>query len=408
MATEKAGVYRKYHGPIPTDRTGRPLPKSEWPRKRPFRWAVRWFASDGKRYSRSFKTRKEAERFADKKQLEIQKGKADPPKTISLGSFVSEHEKIMRDQVAPATLYDQMRALRMFMAHIGKELRLMDISSRHAECFVAARLASKVKIPTVNKDIRTLSRVFNLAIELRGYLPVGQNPFAKIKQRKISLKPVRYVNSEQLQTLLSSLGSIWWKTLIILAYTSAGRRDELLNLTWVDVDFDRQNVRFSPKETSESLLAWEPKDHEARVVPIPTETVQLLADLQTSVGEVSPYVFISEERLIHILSRRQRGTWKPDLDLVNNIMRDLRTMCRRAGVESFTLHDLRRSCITNWAQVLPIHVVQKLAGHGDIKTTQRYYLAVRESDLEKARQLQSRILRTDLTDPLLTHFPEKS
>lgn len=48
--------------------------------------------------------------------------------------------------------------------------------------------------------------------------------------------------------------------------------------------------------------------------------------------------------------------------------------------------------------------VQKLAGHSDIKTTQKYYLAVEENYLEKARGVQSEILRNDLTDPKLTHF----
>ena len=69
MATEKVGIYRKYHGKIPTDKSGQSLPKSDWPKKRAFRWAVRWFGSDGKRYSKSFKTRKEAERYAEIKQL---------------------------------------------------------------------------------------------------------------------------------------------------------------------------------------------------------------------------------------------------------------------------------------------------------------------------------------------------
>lgn len=90
--------------------------------------------------------------------------------------------------------------------------------------------------------------------------------------------------------------------------------------------------------------------------------------------------------------------------LLNNMMRGMEVIRRRAAVKSFTLQDLRRSCITNWAQVLPKHVVQKLAGQSDIKTTQRHYLAVREIGLEKARQFQSEILRTDLTDPKLTHF----
>jgi hypothetical protein len=49
-------------------------------------------------------------------------------------------------------------------------------------------------------------------------------------------------------------------------------------------------------------------------------------------------------------------------------------------------------------------VVQKLAGHSDIKTMQVYYLTVQEDDLERARQVQSAILNGDPTDPLLTHF----
>ncbi|MFC1737588.1 hypothetical protein ACFL1G_00880 [Planctomycetota bacterium] len=40
------------------------------------------------------------------------------------------------------------------------------------------------------------------------------------------------------------------------------------------------------------------------------------------------------------------------------------------------MQDFRRSCITNWVRELPIHVVQKLAGHSDIKTTRLYYLSV--------------------------------
>jgi len=407
MATEKVGIYRKYRGPIPTDETGRPLPKIEWLRKRSFSWAARWFGAEGKRYSKSFKTRKEAERFADGKRIEVQRGKQDLPQRVKLMSFMAEHERIMRGQVAYATLYDQMRALRMFAAHIGQDVELTRISPRHVESFVAFRFKSRVRVATVNKDIRTLRRVFSLAAEPRGYMPAGQNPFAKIRERKVTFKPVRYVKVEDLLVLLDRAQNTWWKALITLAYISGGRRDELLNLTWADVDFARGSVCFSPKEASEQLLAWEPKDHEVGVIPVPELAVQVLADLQNEVEEGSPHVFICEKRLAHIPSRRKKNAWDDRCDLVNNLIRDLQVMCARACIESFTLHDLHRSCITNWAQVLPIHVVQRLAGHSDITTTQRYYLAVRESDMERARQFQSEILATDLTDPKLTHSAPK-
>ena len=128
MATEKVGIYRKYHGKIPTDKTGWLLPKSDWPKKRAFRWAVRWFGTDGKRYSKSFKTRKEAERFRENKQSNVRNGRADPPPKIALEDFVAEHEGIMVGQVAPATLSDQMRALRIFMEYLPRKIHSLAIS----------------------------------------------------------------------------------------------------------------------------------------------------------------------------------------------------------------------------------------------------------------------------------------
>ena len=64
MATTKIDIYRKYTGPVPKDGAGRPLPKEMWPDKRPHVWVARWFGDDRKRYSKKFKIRKEADRFA--------------------------------------------------------------------------------------------------------------------------------------------------------------------------------------------------------------------------------------------------------------------------------------------------------------------------------------------------------
>ena len=404
MATEKVGVYRKYHGPIPKDKSGRPLPKSEWPKKRAFRWAVRWFGSGGKRYSKSFETRKEAAQFAEAKQSSVRNGRADPPQTITLEDFGAKHGKIMQGQVAPATLSDQMRALRMFMEHVGRNIALRDVAPRHAESFIAARLALGRKVGTANKDIRTLKRIFNLAIEPRGYLLPGSNPFEKVKQRRISAKPVRYVPPLEFQALLGATSDTWWKAFLSVAYTTGARTGEILNLRWADVDFEMNRIRIVSKEADGNLGGWEPKDHEGRILPIPAGVAQLLADLQAASAEGCPYVFVPGWRWKHIQKARKSGDWNDEQLLLNNLDRRFKTLRRRAGVGKCTLHDLRRSCITNWARELPIHVVQKLAGHSDIKTTRLYYLAVEQSDLEKARLVQEKILGAGLTDPKLTHF----
>jgi len=167
---------------------------------------------------------------------------------------------------------------------------------------------------------------------------------------------------------------------------------QILNLTWKDVDFENQTVRFSPKQAGGNIIPWEPKDHENRVIPVPEQIIQLFADLQAESDERNPYVFIKTDRLNHILKRKKTGTWQSDFELINNLIRSVGVICRRAKVDSFTLHGLRRSCITNWAQKLPIQVVQQLAGHSNITTTRKYYLSVQSSDLKEARMIQSRIL----------------
>ena len=100
MAIEKVGIYRKYYGKVPTDKSGKALPKSSWPKKRAFSWAVRWFSSDGKRYSKSFKTRKEAERYAETKQTDCRLGKTDLPQSVNVKQFNQEHKDLMGNNLA--------------------------------------------------------------------------------------------------------------------------------------------------------------------------------------------------------------------------------------------------------------------------------------------------------------------
>ena len=168
-------------------------------------------------------------------------------------------------------------------------MKLREIKPRHAENFIANRLAKGLAVATVNKDIRTLRRVFNLAIDPRGYLPEGQNPFDRIKQRKKARKVIRYVPISQYRSLENATDKLVWKVLMSVAYGSGLRKGEILNLTWADVDFDNQQIHVRAKESTEYTIRWEPKDHENRIVPMSNETAQLLADFQAEAGEGNPY-----------------------------------------------------------------------------------------------------------------------
>ena len=86
--------------------------------------------------------------------------------------------------------------------------------------------------------------------------------------------PLRYVTIEEYRALANET-DLWWNTLISIAYGSGLRRNEILHLTWADVDFKIQQIYVRPKRETVETIEWEPKDHEERVVPMANETAQL-------------------------------------------------------------------------------------------------------------------------------------
>jgi integrase len=410
MATEKVGIYRNYYGPIPVDKQGKPLPKSEWPHKRSHSWVVRWFNSDGQRYSRSFATRKEADLFAEEKQPKVRDGKADPPRNITLQEFAREHKELMKGNLAPSTLKMHLAALELFAKEFGWSYPMSKVISKDIERFRAGRLKAGLSVWSANREIRTLKRIFNLAIS-RHYLSEGSNPCWGVSFIKVTPKQPTYCSPDDFQKIFEKAPDTFWRTLLVTIYATGLRLREAMNLTWDDIDFEKNQLRVSPKEKSEWIQAWQPKDHEFRLIPLPEQVMTLLATWQSLAPEKCPYVFLDEGRWEFYRQKVSVDQWRAGQDLMNNLLRRFRTICRRAGVALYTIHDFRRSCITNWAKKLPLHVVQKLAGHSDIKTTQMYYLSIQSEDLRKAQQVQAQMLKKipqdDLTDQKLTNSGQK-
>ena len=226
----------------------------------------------------------------------------------------------------------------------------------------------------------------------------GQNPFAKIRERKTTQNEIRYVEIEEYLALVEKAKNSWWRALLSIAYGSGLRRNEILHLTWKNVDFENQLTKVTAKKGFKDILEWEPKNHKNRVVPMSDESSQLLADLQLQAKEGFPYIFISPARFKRIRERQRIRKWNPRSQVINNLDRDFGVTKRRAGVAKCVLHDLRRTAITNWAKKLPIQVVQQLAGHADITTTRKYYLAVRSEDLASANDVVNSILAKTLRD----------
>jgi integrase len=174
-----------------------------------------------------------------------------------------------------------------------------------------------------------------------------------------------------------------WQGMIALAYCCGLRLGEVLNLTWRDVDFAEGRLRVVAKRGEADMLDWSPKDKDRRILPVPAPASNLLTRLQLdpSAGEVYLFVLGKGPNAGQRIGR-------------NNVWRDFDAIRRQAGLPKCSMHDLRRSFCTNLSRAIPMHVVQELAGHSDIRTTRRFYVQV-EPEL---MQCACRVLETELDE----------
>ncbi|MCZ6735688.1 MAG: site-specific integrase, partial [Planctomycetota bacterium] len=247
---------------------------------------------------------------------------------------------------------------------------------------------------TICKVIRFLQGAFSRGRKLR---LVTANPFDGVQLPKLQAKPVHTYKPHEIDAMIEVAPDLWWEALIRLGYTSGLRFGEMLNLTWSDVDLDGETVTVQAKragtfkvgDRSYPVLGWTSKSYHDRTVPIPTETMIVLQRLKAKAGG-SVYVFLSLARLgqIAALMDRHGGRLRAGYNLAQNSKRRWARIQDAAAArlsegqaepyrwERRTMHDLRRSYGSVMAHHVPIHELRSLLGHSNIRTTERYYLAV--------------------------------
>lgn len=269
-------------------------------------------------------------------------------------------------------------------------------SPREIACHIADRCGFTVSESTV---YRTLKRAGWVKPRETKTFPAG--PEYRVKTRGVNEQWQPRHRLLIRDKILMAMAALCALRVVIGLVVPLG---EACHLTWADIDFGNGTLRVSAKRNSTTTVPWEPKDHEFRHVPLSPSALNMLAEWQAQAPEGAPYIFVTFERYRRVMRALAEGRWNEGRGLVNNVLRSFKAIIRRAGVNPCTLHDLRRSCITNWARELPAHVVQRLAGHSSLETTVRYYLSVQQEDLERARRVGDALgLGADQTDPKLTH-----
>lgn len=364
-----------------------------------FKYFIDYTDQNGKRTRKSLghADRKKAERQRAQFERELRIGIVEPD-SMKLSVFLSDCLKRSQKQVKAATLEEYDLTMRQFIKLTGDvDIRL--VQHVHGERFIQSCLDEGNRPATVGKKVGNMKRLFQLAIE-RGQLVT--NPFRFVRKPKTPQGEIHTFSDEECRMMVgvaevSKIGAPFrWDILVLTALCTGMRRGELLNTTWKDIDFAGQKIHVSPKDETDHTWQWGIKDTDRRSVPVTDEVVCLLAKLQAEQPDGYTYVFVPPERYDHIQQARNAGEWtvRQGKCPVGNFRRQFMLILKHAGIKQGTFHDLRRTCITNWfVYGLSEYEVMIMAGHASFETTRKFYMAVRNDLIDRARKASSEAMK---------------
>jgi integrase len=275
---------------------------------------------------------------ADPAAAQAERKKADTLKDL-ITRFLKEHVDAKRKQ---RTGVEYRRLLTQFvLPKLGKK-KLEDITRGD----IAKLHHSLSKTPyQANRVLAVLSALFTKA-EAWGLRPDGSNACRHV-ERFPEKGRERMLNDDEFMRLHNALGLYQGRPYVtaaiqLLLFTGC-RLQEVLNLQWEDVDFDRGEMRLRDSKTG------------ARVVQLAPPALDLLATLPRELDNT------------YVIPGLKVGR-----SLVN-LQKPWRAIREAAGLNDVRLHDIRHSFASVAAsngQSLPM--IGKMLGHTQAATTQRY------------------------------------
>ena len=336
--------------------------------------------------------RRKAERQRTQKEKELRMGYIEPS-SMRLRDFTKDSLTRTGDQIRESTRIDYRGAMEDFIKTIGN-IDYQGVQQAHGELFRQACLDRGDSPATVAKKLRGLKRFFGLAVERK---QLEENPLQYVKLPKVPKQRINIYTQEEIDHILGVASQfqnpsvLEWDLFITMAITTGMRKSEMLNLVWSDIDFSKMTVEVTPKENTDETWEWKIKDTDRRTLPLKEDASRLLIDLQSRRPEGYPYVFVSPERCDYINQvLRPSGKWtlsSTRTSVINNFTKRFKQILVRAHIEKGTFHDIRKTAITNWfRQGLSEYDVMTLAGHANFSTTHKFYLAVADDLVARARK----------------------
>lgn len=234
---------------------------------------------------------------------------------------------------------------------LGKSKPLQDLRLADIDAYIARRRAS-VKSSSVNRETALLRRVIDWTAA-RGF-DAPTIDWKQVKLKEASATTRVLAADEELRLFAKLPTSL--KPIVEFALLSGQRKAEIVTLRWADVDFP--NAR---------ATVWA-KGQKPHSFPLTPRLVALIANQPKKCPQV--FTYVCERSAPSRKDRVQRIKGERYPFSAQGWDRKWRKALKDAGIEGYRFHDNRHTAATRTGS---IEVANRLLGHSDMRTTQRYF-----------------------------------
>jgi len=353
-----------------------------------YAWEVRYRDPQRRDRSKTFRTKAEAEDFADAVETDMSRGHYLDPRLgkKTLGEWAEEWLQARETEIKPTTFMSYKGLLDVHLLPAFGQTSMARIRPLDVQKLLARMAEAGLSRSRLRQARQLLSMILNAAVD-NGY--IGRNPVPRERLRgKEPRRDQHPLTFQQVHAVADAVPDRYRALIYVLAYgglrwgeATALRRSSCNLLR------NRLEVRESVSEVGGGLHYGPPKTHQTRTVAIPDPVKDILAEhLAKYVDRKSDALVFTTEESTHIwITNFRRAVWWPALDA--------------AGIDRVvTIKDLRHTCASLMhAAGRSAKEVKEQLGHSTIAMTLDTYTHLFDQSRDEAAEAMAQQFLHSLT-----------
>lgn len=341
------------------------------------RYRVKQRKPDGSQYSKTFRTRAQAQTFETTELNAKNAGTwIDNQRSSTTFGELAKQWLTQNPEKRIKSLERDKGILNRHILPTLKDHKLKSITKTDIQALVIKWIDLGLKPRTINRQVAVLKAIFQKAIDDD---LLGRSPVRTIKIPKASPVEQHPLSQDEVERLLKAVDG-FYRPFIYIAITTGLRWSELVGLQVDDINLLKQpatlKVERGLHQISKGFTIEKPKSNAGnREIVLSQEQVDLIA----------MHIRITNRTMVNNDETLFVSPNGHPINYSNFRSRVFRPACKKAGIDNIRIHDLRRTTATVLvgAQV-DAKTIQVMMGHADIRTTFNMYVSPTPQGRKKA------------------------